>query len=168
MSVILTDVWKNHVLAFLLPNKLRMRKHLSVVLFEMMCRMEIYSLPRLKCSLLGLQDEYRTFWVSDTVAVVSDKVPPSFGTHHYILHLSHDGRVHCITRVIILDGVYPRWITCDNSLLHIDRTNDKVMYYTRKESHLRSGSWEHGDRREINAVCLMRAWVLHSIRRRNR
>jgi hypothetical protein len=168
----LSDVWTNHLLPFLLPNVLRMRKHMSITLYEMMIRMDMYKRwdgYRDLC----LKCRCRSFWLNDHVAVLVD---PLLGPYHYLLHLSDAGIVHCSIRVHIdrssarIRSTYCRF---SNLLIDLDvATLERVRYYRRGSDHR---WWVRMYDQELirtcsqsNEPCIKRAYTLYSIRHKNR
>jgi hypothetical protein len=144
----LTDVWTNHLSAFLLPNVLRMRKYLAIALYEMERRKEsgvelgvfhwssVLSMPD------GDWHVTRCFWLNDFVAVLGAYCKGEM--IHHVLHLTEHGTVHC----------------------------DHVLYTNEHPVTLWDWLLVHGlvgeKHSETYPLCLTRALMLHDIRISNR
>jgi hypothetical protein len=165
----LADVWKNHLLLFVLPNALTMRKHLSIAQMEMKRRIDSATRQWLKrCSLL-FRHKYRYFWVNDHVVVL---VEPLYSiSYHHTVHLSDNGLVHCSTCTMDSIREYSRstfWIEFHEILFNFvtqANTVEDAVYVRREDTR----EWIITDRhfnKENDNVCVRRALMLCPIRNR--
>jgi hypothetical protein len=165
---VLIDVWTNHLLAFLFPSVIQVRKRMTIMLYEMMCRINTSSThaPYLSLFLLRLELKYRSFWLDPNRAVVSEPVL-GYRTkpfYYHILHLSDNGLIHCTT-TMSRDGTDRLSIKCEDKLLCMN--GSMVWYYKRREDQERR--WMRVDDEEsaeITCVCMRRPFVVEWIRNR--
>jgi hypothetical protein len=158
----LNDVWTTHLLSFIQPSALRMRKHMAITLDEMILRMSFYTRNQ-PCSMLHFHEKYRSFWLNENVVVLVQSF--YFTVYHHILHLNNKGRIHCST---CLKGVDMLHIivsmndpNIEQYLVSMDDPNT-VWYYTRTMEDREWKSMDHLSAR-MDCVCVKRALLLRSI-----
>jgi hypothetical protein len=161
----LTDVWMSHLLSFLLPDAIWMRKYMSTSLYELKRRMEAYwrygQTP--VCSDLCF-NKYTSFWLDEHLVLVKD----ASGYYLHILHLSMNGIVHCINSIGFVYGFPDQLIVCGDVAVGINRC--RVSYYMRGETGwipVDNSVMKTRTKTETDNFCLRRAEVLYSIRKHN-
>jgi hypothetical protein len=160
----LTDVWTNHLLPFLLPNVLFMRKHLAIALYELRHRLLVIAMAghTFVSSDLDLNERYWSYWLDEHLVVIR-----RYGfLDRHLLHLSVTGVVHCSTRVRI-GRSFEQEIICRDVTVNMGA--EHILYYMQIPHHLGAWGWRQIVRLpQTSDICLKRAVVLHDIRTRNR
>jgi hypothetical protein len=172
----LTDVWTNHLMTFLMPNVIWMRKQMVVVCWELSRRALLYVsyVPDIKswkrgCGRLKAKSHahtFRSFWLNDNVVMVREKrrrLPRPWTTYSYVLHLNSDGKIHC---ACCRGKDKNRFLTCGHTAISLQGSN--IVYHT----VISSGNWQRVFERveeidmNVQSTCVHRALVLQAIRNR--
>jgi hypothetical protein len=133
----LNDVWTNHVLSFLIPTRVQVRKRRSLVCFE------IVNFQR--------GEFVDTFWLTDSIARITLQ---RCGV--CLLHVLDDGSIHCLEQI---QNPYNRWFSDDHG--------GAQSYYGQTESRKYLPNWEEVDNVSdwsAQTICMHRYLVLQDIR----